>query len=268
MATQTVSDWIALLDELYPPAHAQDWDAPGLQVGRPSSPVNRVLVTLDVTEAVILEAAAAGCDLIIAHHPTLFKPLSRLTPDTAPGCLALLAAELGIAIVAAHTNFDARLDTTSRKALDAIGATQISPLTPDDGDQALGLIGTLAQPTRLDTLLDQVRTHLPSPHARLACTTPETLVTKVACVGGAGSSLFPEAIEAGADVLITGDVSHHVALDALTLGLPLIDAGHYHTEHCAMAHVIEYLGALAAERGFDAELVMSTVVTDPWVHTV
>lgn len=267
MNVETVSDWIHLLDQLYPPSLAQDWDSPGLQVGDPNAPVTGVLITLDITEAVILEAGEHGCDLIIAHHPLLFRPLARLSPANAPGHLALLAAQLGIHIFAAHTNFDARPDTTSWSALKAIGMTEAHPLDIDDGDRALGLIGDLATPHSVRELFNQVRTSLPSPHAKLATANPEALIRRVACVGGSGASLIPQALAQGAELLITGDVSHHEALDALTMGLSVIDAGHYATEHPAMALVHAHLREHGPAQGCMAPIRLSSICTDPWSAT-
>lgn len=267
MSAETVLDWIALLDHLYPPAQAQDWDSPGLQVGDPTQAVTGVLVTLDVTEDVILEAAEANCDLIVAHHPLLFRPLKRLSPGTAPGRLALLAAQLGISIFAAHTNFDARPDTTSWSTLKVIGVTNPEPIEINADERALGLIGDLPSPQRLASLFATVRDDLPSPLARLATTNPESMVSRIACVGGSGASLIPQAITAGADVMITGDVGHHEALDAVTQGLSVIDAGHYATESPAMALVIHHLTNHGPTYGCTAPVKASAIYTDPWAHT-
>lgn len=267
MSAETVSHWIALLDHLYPPAHAQDWDAPGLQVGDPAQPVTGVLVTLDVTEAVILEAAREGCDLIVAHHPLLFRPLARLSPGTAPGHLALLAAQLGISIFAAHTNVDARPDTTSWTALKVVGVTTPEPLEVDSQNRSLGLIGDLPSPQPVATLFATIRDQLPSPLARLATANAAAHVSRIASVGGSGASMIPQAIAAGAELMITGDVSHHEALDAITQGLHVIDAGHYATESPAMGLVMHHLTNHGPTFGCTAPVRASAINTDPWAHT-
>ena len=127
-STDRLADWITLVDASYPEREAQGWDATGVQVGAPDDEVRTVMVTLDVTDAVLDEAAGAGADLIIAHHPLLFRPLERLTPDTAAGRLALRAARQGCAIVAAHTNFDAASPGTTDPVTDALGLTDVRPL--------------------------------------------------------------------------------------------------------------------------------------------
>ena len=126
--TDRVADWTALIEAQYPLRHAASWDNAGLQVGSGSDPVSGVLIALDVTEAVLDEAATVGADLLITHHPLLFRPLARLTPDTAAGALALAAARRGIAVYAAHTNFDVAEGGTTSPVVDILGLEAVRPL--------------------------------------------------------------------------------------------------------------------------------------------
>ncbi|MDQ3030451.1 MAG: Nif3-like dinuclear metal center hexameric protein, partial [Actinomycetota bacterium] len=82
-----LADWVQAVNALYPQNHAASWDVAGLQVGDPNDPVGGVLLCLDVVAATLDEAAARGADLLLAHHPLLFRPLDRLTPATVPGGL-------------------------------------------------------------------------------------------------------------------------------------------------------------------------------------
>jgi dinuclear metal center YbgI/SA1388 family protein len=129
-AADRVADWVGLVDARYPERDAQGWDATGLQVGHPDDPVRRVLVTLDVTDAVLDEAAEQGADLVLAHHPLLFRPLERLTPATAAGHLALRAARERRAVLAAHTNLDAALPGTTAPIVDLLDLRDVRPLQP------------------------------------------------------------------------------------------------------------------------------------------
>lgn len=101
-----VSDWLELLDEWYPPAWAEEWDNVGLQVGDRSRRAERALVALDPTAEVVGEAADKGCGLLVAHHPLLFRPLSRLDVDEPVGRTLAAALSGGVAVVACHTNAD------------------------------------------------------------------------------------------------------------------------------------------------------------------
>ena len=126
----TVGDWVGLVDHLWPEAHAESWDATGLQVGDPGAGVEAVLLCLDVTPATLDEAGRLDADLVIAHHPLLFRPLDRLTPATAAGQLALRAAASGIALLAAHTNFDRAVPGTSDPVAHLLELEALRPLVP------------------------------------------------------------------------------------------------------------------------------------------
>ncbi|MFO8076193.1 MAG: Nif3-like dinuclear metal center hexameric protein [Actinomycetota bacterium] len=125
-----VSDWVELLAARYPPADAEPWDHVGLQVGDPAGRVSRVLVALEVTEAVLDEAGAVGAELVLTHHPLLFRPLAALTPDSAAGRLALRAAQEGRAVLAAHTNLDVAEEATTTPIVELLGLDRVRPLDP------------------------------------------------------------------------------------------------------------------------------------------
>jgi len=276
-----VGQWVALVDARYPERDAQVWDATGLQVGDPDDPVSAVLVCLDVTPETLAEAADVGAELVLAHHPLLFRPLARLTPATAPGRLALHAARHRIAVLAAHTNLDAAVPGTSDPVADLLGLVDSVPLQPlaalpgvgtgagAGGSQGarrkgIGLVGELAPPRTLGALAAAVRDGLPAPHLRVAGDL-DALVTRVAVCGGAGDALVDAARAAGAQALVTGDLRHHVALDARTLGMAVVDAGHHATEAAALPRLAAELEAAARRHGLAARVLASSVVTDPWV---
>jgi len=265
----TVGAWLDLVHEAYPPSDALSWDRPGLQVGDPTWPVSRVLVALDVTRAVLDEAAAVPGTLLLAHHPLLLQPLTSLTPATAAGALALHAASRGVAVAAAHTNLDAADDGagTSDPVVLALGLVDVGVLCPPERPEARGLgrVGELEEPMTLRALARRVADGLPAPDVRLVGD-PDRTVRRVAVLGGSGTSAIGDALRAGADVLVTGDVRHHVALDALELGLAFVDAGHHATEHAAMPHLRSRLQARAVPHGLTAPVVLSAVRTDPWEH--
>ena len=265
--SDTVGAWLDLVHEVYPPSDAAEWDHPGLQVGDLTWPVERVLITLDVTAAVLEEAAQHRATLLLAHHPLLLHPLRALTSDTAAGSLALRAARDGVGVAAAHTNLDAADDGagTSDPVVTALGLLDVVPLCPpvSPGARAMGRVGDLPEPTTLGALARRIAETLPAPATRL-CGAPEQTVQRVAVLGGAGTSAVPDAIAAGADVLVTGDVRHHAALDALELGLALIDAGHHATESAAMPVFAQRIAAAAGQRGLHAPVGLSTITTTPW----
>lgn len=263
----TVGAWLAVLERGWPVRDAAGWDRPGLQVGDPAAAVDRVLVALDVTAAVLDEAAAVDRTLVVAHHPLLLRPLAALTPSSAAGALALRAATAGVAVAAAHTNLDAADDGTGTsdpvvRVLGLRGAVGLlAPERPDA--RPLGRVGDLPEPATLVEVARRIAVGLPAPSVRIVGRVDRE-VRRVAVLGGAGADAVPEAVAAGADVLVTGDVRHHAALDALALGLALVDAGHHATEAAAMPAFAARLAEHAAAAGLSAPVELSTVPTDPW----
>ena len=127
----------------------------------------------------------------------------------------------------------------------------------------MGRVGNLPEAVDLRTLAVAIRDALPSPEARF-CGRAEQRISRVAVLGGSGMSAVPDALAAGADVLVTGDVRHHAALDALELGLAVIDAGHHATEVAAMPAFAQRVASAAAARGLTAQVALSNVTTTPW----
>jgi len=265
--SDSVGDWIDVVQDAYPLKDALAWDRPGLQVGARSWPVERVVVVLDVTSAVLDAVSDGPPALLLAHHPLLLHPLQALTPETTAGALALHAARSGVAVAAAHTNLDAADDGagTSDPVVALLGLTGVVPLCApaSPGARAMGRVGDLAAPVTLAQLARTIREALPSPALRFSGPADRT-VGRVAVLGGSGMSAVPDAIVAGADVLVTGDVRHHAALDALELGLCLIDAGHHATEVAAMPTFARRIAAAASARGLTAPVELSDVPTVPW----
>jgi dinuclear metal center YbgI/SA1388 family protein len=265
MTTDVLRQWIDLVASCYAPETAASWDAVGLHVGAPDDPVGAAMVSLDVTPAVIDEAVERGANLVIAHHPLLFRPLRRLTPETASGAIALRAARHHVAVLAVHTNFDAAVPGTTEPIVVALGLTDVTPLEPlaDDPGLGLGRMGTLAEATPVRELADRLAKALPAPHLRVAGALDRP-VRRVAACGGAGDGLLDSARRAGAELYVTGDLRHHVVLDALTLGLSVIDAGHFATEAAALPALHDRLARAATARGLGARLLASMTTTEPW----
>jgi len=126
----TVRDILAAVDRLAPWRLAESWDNVGLLLGDAGSEVRRVLLALDVTEAVCDEADEVGADVVLAHHPLIFQPVGRLTGETVQGRLALRLARAGRAVIAAHTNLDAAPGGLCDCLADMLGLTETEPLEP------------------------------------------------------------------------------------------------------------------------------------------
>lgn len=372
------------IEKIAPKSWAEDWDNVGLLVGNFSTPVERVLLSLDGTLDVLQEAKERGAQLIVAHHPILFRPLKNLRSDNQAAQLPIQLIQSGIAYYAAHTNLDQssyssswtlgtslglqKMDYLSQTAserlvklvtyvpqthaevvrqalvtagvgegitdgphgenysecffategigmfrplvganptigelgkLTCVEETRLESLLPerliDRAVKALkkahpyeepafdliplqnngrprgyGIVGYLGQPETLGALwknvLESLRKLAPvqmkqDPGMRMTGNLDRE-ICKVAILNGSGGSFIPKALFKGADLLITGDVDHHGALDALEAGMSVMDIGHFWSEVPMIKTLAEFL---KAEKGLsEVEFLMSENIQSPW----
>jgi dinuclear metal center YbgI/SA1388 family protein len=361
---QTVINW---LEQLAPKQWAESWDNVGLLVGSAEKRVNRILLAMNVDDAVVDEANALGCGLIIAHHPLIFKPLQAVRTDLAPGRIIAKLLQSDISLYVAHTNLDVAPQGVNRVLAQAFGLSDCQILkqtgherfyklvvyVPDDYAEAvrgalgaagagrlgeyshcsfsvagqgrflplrgahpfignvgrlakvdevrvetmvpesllaaclaamkrahpyqsvaydlfllenvqtkrgLGLIGKLQEAWSLGELLEITKAKLGVPGLRYVGQAAQ-LVRRIAVCGGSGGDLVYAAF-GRADVLITGDIGYHQALDATARGLALIDAGHFCTERLILPHLRNLL--LQQMKKDQAELLVSQAENDIW----
>ena len=257
--TPKLKDILDLLEEIAPSGLAEEWDNPGLQVGIRSREVGRIFVSLDPTLNAVKEAVKEKAQLLLTHHPLIFHPLSRLDGDLYPGNVIVEALRHGIAIIAAHTNLDVAQGGINDMLAHAFRLKDVEVLQDVEGDPGrdagLGRIGNIPEPMSLSEMLDAVKSILGAKGLRVVGS-KDLKIRRVAIVGGSGGGMVPTASEKGADLLITGDVGHHDALEADSRGLSLIDAGHFYTEKEGLALFAERLKGLVAERGWRVEVVI------------
>lgn len=245
-------DIVALIERIAPSAAAEDWDNPGLQVGTPSQEVARILLALDPTLESVKEASKRGARLVLSHHPLIFPSLASLNGEIYPGNVIFEACKDEIGIVAAHTNLDVARGGINDMLASLFRLSGTEPLKKIEGipGAGLGRIGDLDEPEPLRTFAGKVKALMGLEAVRVGQGRKER-IRRVAVVGGSGGSLVPPAFAMGADLLVTGDVGHHHALQAETLGMALIDAGHFHLEKKAFALFGEHFRTLLAEEGWD-----------------
>ena len=233
----TVRDFLTILQQIAPENLAEEWDNVGLLVGDPRQRVRRVLLALDPTSALIDQAAAGQFDLVVTHHPVIFRPLKTVRTDTPTGRFIAAALRGRMSVIACHTNLDAVQSGVSDHLAQSLGLTGIRPLVPSreecDPSCGLGRIGTLFEPVSAPAFLDRLRQACSPPWILEAGTRPEQVAMAAVC-GGSCSDLAETALHQGADVFVTAEVKHSVARWAADAGLWLLDAGHFATEQSAM----------------------------------
>ena len=241
------------LERIAPRHLAEDWDNTGLLVGSYAQKVERILVALDVDDIVVAEAIECSADMIVAHHPAIFRGMKQLRTDLPLGRRLAALLTHGIAVAAAHTNLDITRGGVNDVLAARLGLEKLSTFittTQADGSaESLGRIGTLPAPVAIDDFAHSVRERLGVSHVRLV-RAADRPVRRVAVVGGAGAEFIDTAVRRGADVYLTGDVKYHEAQRAAEQGMHLIDAGHFGTERPVLPVLADLLRAeLAAEHG-------------------
>lgn len=220
----TVKEIERLVGEIAPFELAEEWDNVGLLLGRADREVTRVLVALDLTDGVLAEAKALGAQLIVTHHPIMFSARKRVTDADREGRLMLAMIENGMAHIAAHTNFDSAPGGVNDTLMKLMGAKDVR------GEGCIR-VGALEAGMTFGQLCERAEKKL---RARVrAYGAADTAVKTLGCCSGAGSSELYEAKVLGADCFITGEVKHDRALDAMNMGLCVIEAGHFETENPA-----------------------------------
>jgi len=230
----TVQDIASVIEEFAPLPLQEDYDNAGLQVGFRDRHVSAVLLCLDVTDEVLEEAIRRKCDMIVSHHPLIFRGLKNLTGADDTQRIVIRALEAGVAIYSAHTNLDSTWNGVSHEMAHMLGVTGIEVLSPRAGDPraGLGVIGDI-EPTPKLEFLRKVKEKFGVKALRYSTQSPALVIKRVALCGGSGASMISDAIRAGADLYVTGDVKYH---DFTTYGLDMViaDIGHYESELCSM----------------------------------
>lgn len=233
----TVADILRYIETIAPPYMKEDWDNVGLLCGRKDRPVKKILVALDPFRSVIDEAIAVGADLIVTHHPLIFRDrLMAVNEDSETGRCLLTLMEHGIAAINAHTNLDLAPGGVNDILAQTLGLENIAVITPEGTDPEglpYGLLrsGTVTEQP-LDTFLSTVKTSLHCDGLRYVnCGKP---VRKIAVGGGSCADGMHEALAADCDTFVTADVKYNQFRTAYEIGINLIDAGHFHTENPTM----------------------------------
>lgn len=270
-----------IIERIAPKAWAEDWDNVGLLVGSGSARLDRILIALDGTLDVVEEARACGAQLIVAHHPIIFRPLKNLRTDNAAAQVPLQLLRYQIGYYAAHTNLDQSVVSSSRALGEILGLQGMKILeeqqfgrSSDKADEmrGYGVIGHLINPEKLGDLWKRFLNGISQsgiyaqPYElagiRLAGSL-EKEVRKVAIINGSGARYVPKALFKGADLLITGDVDHHAVLDALEGGMAVGDLGHFLTEAPMLQALYQYLSSEKALQGIEVQVSLSN--RSPWL---
>lgn len=231
----TLKDIFDTLDRMAPFSIAQDWDNSGLQIGTFSKEIKKIFISLDPSPKALQEASRRQAQLLLTHHPLIFGPLSCIDGDVYPGNVITEALRADIAVLAAHTNLDVARGGLNDMLADLFDLrnVEILEMGNQQGGIGLGRLGSLEKPLTLSEMIERAKQVLDI--EKVGVVGPrDSKVKRVAVVGGSGGEMVSLASKKGADLLITGDISHHEARNAEDLGLALLDGGHFPTEKAAL----------------------------------
>ena len=211
--------------ERIPEELREEWDNDGIMCCTDGSQeIGRVLVTLDVTEDVVDYAIASHFDLIISHHPLVFRPLKSITEDNHISRKLIKLIGNGVSVFSFHTRADKVIGGVNDTLADLLGLCEIVPF----GEGLLGRIGNFEETSDLDDFVCKVKQTIGSDMIRYS--DAFNPVHRVAIVGGDGKGYIRAAIEAGADTYVSGRIGYNLMEEAPELGINLVEAGHYYTE--------------------------------------
>ena len=222
-----VRDITNAIEEFAPLSLQEKWDNSGLVIGSPEDTVTGVMVGFDCTEELIEEALQKGCNMVVTHHPLIFKGVTSINAKDPVGAAIIAAVKGGVAVYAAHTSADKVIQGVSGDMARKLGLVNVQILEPDGEGIGLGCIGDFPQPLTADEALAAVKGAFGLKlirHSRPV----EGRIRRVAVLGGSGGSDIDEAVRAGAQLYITADVSYHKFFTPE--GFMVMDIGHFESE--------------------------------------
>lgn len=221
----TVRELYEMLSDRIPEDLREEWDNDGIMCCADDlASVNRVLVTLDVTEEIVDYAIDNGFDLIVSHHPLVFKPISSIDPENHIARKLIKLIKAGVSVISLHTRADKVRGGVNDCLARILGLMDVEVF----GDDCLGRIGHLERETSLDEFASHVKSALGI--EKLIVSDAYNPVYSVALVGGDGKGYIGDAIEMGADTYLSGRIGYNTMEEAAEMGINLIEAGHYATE--------------------------------------
>lgn len=230
ITVKTISDYI---NKIAPYNTKCEWDNCGLLVGDGDKEIKRIALCLDLTDETLSLAKHYGADLIITHHPIIFKPQKSFTK----GNLSYELAVSGISAISAHTCFDCADGGVNDVLCEILGIRNVQGVPSDESAVPMARIGDIDKVNSIE-FAEFVSKKLNTVCRVVDC---ENTIRRVAVCGGAGMDFLSDVIKMGADAYVTGDISHHQMLDAKEKGITVIAAGHFETEMPSMGRLMGML---------------------------
>lgn len=226
-----IKEVLNALEQFSPLPLQEDWDNAGLQIGLTEMEVSGALLCLDVNERIVDEAIAKGCNLIVSHHPLLFRGLKKISDADYVQRTVMKAIENHVAVISMHTNMDNARGGVNFKIAEKMGLTNVkffATKTVDGIEAGSGVIGELPEHEAADDFVIAIKKQFD-----VECVMCNELLrrplSRIAICGGAGDFLLEQAIAAGADAFVTGEMHYHVYFGH-DQEIQICVIGHYQSE--------------------------------------
>lgn len=250
------------IEEFAPEFLKKDYDNVGLMVGDKQKDVNKVLLSLDCTNEVIKEAIDLNCDLIINHHPLLFRKPRSIVKGDLVGEKIITLIKKDIALYSCHTNLDSAKNGINETIVNLLGFHSSKIIEQSDSrnykDGGIGRIVELEREMSISEIISLVKDKLDIKNMRIVRANEKVRV--LAIINGSGQDFFYKAKSLGADCIITGDTTYHFASDFKEMGISILDPGHFPTEYIVFLKTLEFL----KEKFKDVEFIASKQSKDPY----
>jgi len=222
--------------------YACDWDNVGLLVGSRRKEVKKIYIALDATDEAVQEAVTVGADLLLTHHPLIFRGMKRITDEDFIGRRIMAMIKADLSYYAMHTNFDVMgMADLAAEKLKLNHCVPLEVTCMEEGnEQGIGRVGELEKMVSLAECCQRVKSAFELSQVAVFGKLDQS-VKRVALCPGSGKSTVQNALEAGADVYITGDIDHHTGIDAVSCKMAVIDAGHYGIEHIFIQYMKQFI---------------------------
>lgn len=236
-----VKDIVSIIEQVAPLQLQEEYDNAGYQVGNPEAEVTKIITCLDITEATIDKAIEYGAQLIVSHHPLLFRPIKRITPSDYISRTIIKAIKAGITLYSAHTNLDNAYNGVNYRIAEKLELSCVKPLASLPSEKLTGIenaekvgsgvIGILPEPYSIDGFIERIKEVFQCECIRTnkeSLAHPNRKIKTVALCGGSGADFIRDAERQKADVYLTGEIGYHRFFGHD--GILLVEAGHFETE--------------------------------------
>lgn len=258
-----VKDIVERLEQDFPKNIASEGDPVGLQIGDLNQEVNTVMTTLDVRPNVVDEAIKKHVDLIISHHPVMFRPARNLDYSNPQNVMYAKIIQNNITVYSIHTNSDKAQGGSSDWEAQELGLQEVTGFCPDTDGIPIGRKGLLPKEMTAIEFAEYVKKRMHINNVRLITPSDKKLIRRVAFIAGDGSKYYMQAVKDHQDAFITGDIYYHTGHDIIANGLTVVDPGHY-TEVLFTKKMAELLTDWNEIEKWQVAILPSKVSTNPF----